>query len=328
MGGDSQIMARHAQLTFGFLTEDFSALDVSWDNSLLFSVELLRRGHRVVFMTWKSLRLDNGGATATFFESRYAGSGRPEEHFSDLGRRSLSELDLCLLRLDPPVDERYLAATYMLEYAGTRVLNDPATIRRYNEKISIFSYPQGIRTTCIVLSEEAALDAILSHARIKRWVAKPTNAFGGIGVESFESRQLDEAVRLMRKTSNDWKSPIVLQEFNERVSEGDKRIFLLEGRPIGWVNRIPKPGQFLANIHAGAITVPFDLSEGDLKICEHIAATFPSRELPLICIDVIGEHLSEINVTCPSGLIQINRAMKKSCELEIIDCLEARAREE
>ncbi len=312
--------------TIGFLTEDFSALDVSWDNSLLFGAEFRRRGHRVLFASWRTMCLANEGLTAIFHESAYVGSGDPLAQFTDPRPLDFRELDLCLLRMDPPVDSRYLVATHMLDRAGTLVLNDPVAIRSYNEKLAIFSYPGGISVSRVVMSEESAMDALRGAPDVRQWIAKPTNAFGGMGVVKFAADDPEQAKGLMRRSSEDWREPLMLQEFNERVREGDKRIFLLEGEPIGWVNRIPREGQYLANIHAGAVTVPFELSEADRAACRHVADTFPKDRLPLICIDIIGDHLSEINVTCPSGLIQINRAMDRRCELPIIDYFERRIR--
>lgn len=310
----------------GFITEDFEALEPSWDTSLLFSLEFARRGHRVFFAPERSLRLANEGVTARLFESRYDGTGRPKDAFVETGRRDLRALDLVLLRTDPPVDASYFATTYILERAGTVVLNDPAAIRRYNEKIGIFSFPDRILPTAVVFDEKEGLAFVAEHGEVRRWIAKPTNAFGGMGVAAFDAGDETAALAALAGASGGGKEPVMIQAYNEEIPRGDKRIFLLEGRPIGWVNRVPREGRFLANIHAGAETRPFDLSEADHSICEAVGRAYPAREIPLICIDVIGEKLSEVNVTCPSGMVQINRAMDKRCEVEVVDRLLERAR--
>lgn len=328
------------RLNVAFLTEDFSQLEPSWDNSLLFAAEFVRRGHRVVFAPEESLRLAGDGCTARWYENRFEGKGRPEDAFAPIGARNLREFDLVMLRIDPPVDAAYLAVTYMLDYAGTLVLNNPSAIRQWSEKIAIFSYDGGIVTTAVVLSVEEGLAFVREHPEIPRWIAKPTNAFGGFGVTAFPADN-DEAARTAIGKAGGAQAgmeaagpnrgraiePVMIQEFNARISEGDKRIFLVEGRPVGWVNRVPRQGEYLANIHAGAVTVPFELNEADLRACEHVARTYSAIDLPLICIDVVGDRLSEVNVTCPSGMIQINRAMNRRCEVDVVDCLERRARE-
>lgn len=320
------------RISVGILTEEFGSIEPSWDNSLLFAAEFVRRGHRVAFASERTLRLSSDGsakppvASARFFEGPYEGGGRPAETFVEIGPRGLAEFDLVLLRADPPVDASYLALTYLLDYAGTLVLNRPAAIRRHNEKIGIFSYPEGIVATAVVFSLEEGLAFVRSHSAVARWIAKPVNAFGGIGVSAFDPRDDAGARAAYAAAATAANEPVMLQAFNDRVAEGDKRIFLLEGRPIGWVNRVPKKGGYLANIHAGAITVPFDLSEADRAACDFVARSYSKDEIPLICIDVIGDRLSEVNVTCPSGMIQINRAMNRRCEVEVVDTLVERAR--
>lgn len=333
-------MDASGRLDVAFLTEDFSQLEPSWDNSLLFAAEFARRGHRVAFAPEESLRLSGDGCTARWFENRFAGEGRPEDAFSPLGARNLREFDLVMLRIDPPVDAAYLAVTYMLDYAGTLVLNKPSAIRQWNEKIAIFSYGGGIVATSVVLSIEEGLAFVSEHPGIPRWIAKPTNAFGGFGVSAFPAGDEAAARAAIGKAGGCAAGerpagaqpgraiePVMIQEYNARIPEGDKRIFLVEGRPVGWVNRVPRAGEYLANIHAGAITVPFALNDADRAACDHVARTYSADDLPLICIDVIGDCLSEVNVTCPSGMIQINRAMNRRCEVEVVDCLERRARE-
>ncbi len=310
--------------TIGLITEDFDTLDTTFDTSLLMAVEARRRGHRVLFCAERTLRLTPAGLVADFFESGYEGEGRPEDHFAPAGTMNFRDLDLALLRTDPPVDSRYLAVTFMLDHAGTLVLNAPAAIRRYNEKIAIFFHPDRILPTFVVLDETAALRTLREHPEITRWIAKPTNAFAGIGVAALDPRAPEAAAAALERTSSGWTEPVMLQQFNERVAEGDKRIFLLDGEPLGWVNRVPKAGHFLANIHAGAVTLPFALSESDRAIVGEVGRAYPADELPLLCIDVIGEKLSEVNVTCPSGLVQINRAMGLKLESRIIDSFERR----
>jgi glutathione synthase len=314
------------KLKIAFVTEEFSAIEPSWDNSILFAREFVRRGHDVRFAPKTTLRLSTDGVTARLFSNRFEADRDPRPDFVNAGGMNLRDFDLVMLRIDPPVDATYLAVTYMLDYAGTLVLNRPAAIRQYNEKIAIFSYPEGIVETAVVLSIEEGLAFVRSHPEIRRWIAKPTNAFGGLGVSAFIADDEPGARSAMAKAAGERREPIMLQRFNERIVDGDKRIFLVEGRPVGWVNRVPKKGDYLANIHAGAVTLPYELDDADRAACAHVARMYPADDLPLICIDVIGDRLSEVNVTCPSGMIQINRAMNRRCETEVVDCLERRAR--
>nr|WP_321512305.1 glutathione synthase [uncultured Hyphomonas sp.] len=221
------------------------------------------------------------------------------------------DVDVVLMRQDPPFDLSYITACHMLELiAGeTLVLNDPAGVRSSPEKILPLMFPELMPPTLISRDPEAIDDF---RARHKDIIVKPIYGHGGAGVFRLkeEDSNLDSLLELFFSNSRE---PVMVQAFLPAVSEGDKRIMLVDGKAVGALNRRPKSGQVRSNLVVGGTAEKSDLSDADKHICEAIGPELRKRGLVLTGIDVIGGRLTEINVTSPTGV----QAIKKLSGIDI-----------
>lgn len=221
------------------------------------------------------------------------------------------DIDVVLMRQDPPFDLSYITACHMLELiAGeTLVLNDPAGVRSSPEKILPLMFPELMPPTLISRDPEAIDDF---RARHKDIIVKPIYGHGGAGVFRLkeEDSNLDSLLELFFSNSRE---PVMVQAFLPAVSEGDKRIMLVDGKVVGALNRRPKSGQVRSNLVVGGTAEKSDLSDADKHICEAIGPELRKRGLVLTGIDVIGGRLTEINVTSPTGV----QAIKKLSGIDI-----------
>ncbi|MEO1966348.1 glutathione synthase [Hyphomonas sp.] len=215
------------------------------------------------------------------------------------------DVDVVLMRQDPPFDLSYITACHMLELitGETLVLNDPAGVRSSPEKILPLMFPELMPPTLISRDPEAIDDF---RARHKDIIVKPIYGHGGAGVFRLkeEDSNLDSLLELFFSKSRE---PVMVQAFLPAVSEGDKRIMLVDGKPVGALNRRPKSGQVRSNLVVGGTAEKSDLSDADKRICEAIGPELRKRGLVLTGIDVIGGRLTEINVTSPTGVQAIRK---------------------
>jgi glutathione synthase len=221
------------------------------------------------------------------------------------------DVDVVLMRQDPPFDLSYITACHMLELitGETLVLNDPAGVRSSPEKILPLMFPELMPPTLISRNPEAIDDF---RARHKDIIVKPIYGHGGAGVFRLkeEDSNLDSLLELFFSNSRE---PVMVQAFLPAVSEGDKRIMLVDGKAVGALNRRPKSGQVRSNLVVGGTAEKSDLSDADKHICEAIGPELRKRGLVLTGIDVIGGRLTEINVTSPTGV----QAIKKLSGIDI-----------
>ncbi|MAU68307.1 glutathione synthase [Hyphomonas sp.] len=221
------------------------------------------------------------------------------------------DVDVVLMRQDPPFDLSYITACHMLELitGETLVLNDPAGVRSSPEKILPLMFPELMPPTLISRDPEAIDDF---RARHKDIIVKPIYGHGGAGVFRLkeEDSNLDSLLELFFSNSRE---PVMVQAFLPAVSEGDKRIMLVDGKAVGALNRRPKSGQVRSNLVVGGTAEKSDLSDADKHICEAIGPELRKRGLVLTGIDVIGGRLTEINVTSPTGV----QAIKKLSGIDI-----------
>ncbi|WP_375208666.1 glutathione synthase [Hyphomonas jannaschiana] len=215
------------------------------------------------------------------------------------------DVDVVLMRQDPPFDLSYITACHMLELitGETLVLNDPAGVRSSPEKILPLMFPELMPPTLISRDPEAIDDF---RARHKDIIVKPIYGHGGAGVFRLkeEDSNLDSLLELFFSKSRE---PVMVQAFLPAVSEGDKRIMLVDGKAVGALNRRPKSGQVRSNLVVGGTAEKSDLSDADKRICEAIGPELRKRGLVLTGIDVIGGRLTEINVTSPTGVQAIRK---------------------
>jgi len=206
------------------------------------------------------------------------------------------------MRQEPPFNMHYITYTHILEHLpeNVRVINNPVSVRNAPEKLLVAFFKDLMPETLISLD----VDSVLKFQKIhKDIVLKPLYGKGGEGIIRLQENE--DIVGEVKNFIKDQDEPIMVQPFLPEVKYGDKRIIILDGEPVGCLNRIPAKGEFRSNLGVGGIPKLSELSESDIKICDAIKPTLKEMNLVFVGIDVIGKFLTEINVTCPTGVRQI-----------------------
>jgi glutathione synthase len=234
-------------------------------------------------------------------------------------------MDVVLMRQDPPFDMAYITATHLLEHIHpkTLVVNDPASVRNAPEKLFVTHFDNVMPPT-LITTDQGALRAF--RAEHKDIILKPLFGNGGSGV--FRVRPDDENfASLLEMFSQRNREPLIAQRYLPEVRKGDKRIILIDGKAAGVVNRVPAAGEARSNMHVGGKAVKDALTKRDQELCDIIGPELARLGLIFVGIDVIGDYLTEINVTSPTGLQQINRFDGVCLEAQIWDRIEVRYQE-
>ncbi len=232
----------------------------------------------------------------------------------------LGSMDVVLMRQDPPFDMAYITATHMLEHIqpGTLIVNDPAAVRNAPEKIMVTHFPDLMPPTLITWDTQAIRSFRTEYKDI---IVKPLFGNGGAGV--FRIKPDDENLAsLLEMHFARSREPLMVQRYEPAVRLGDKRIILVDGEPMGALNRVPALGEARSNMHVGGRPEKSPLSDRDLEICAAIGPTLREQGLIFVGIDVIGDYLTEINVTSPTGLQEIARFDGLHIEKAIWDRIE------
>ena len=212
------------------------------------------------------------------------------------------DIDFVLMRQEPPFNMNYITYTHLLEHLpkNTRVINNPISVRNAPEKLLVTFFEDLMPETLISLDADAILNFQKIHKDI---VLKPLYGKGGEGIIRLQNSK-DIFIKI-EKFIKDQEEPIMVQPFLPEVENGDKRIILLNGEPVGCLNRIPAKGEFRSNLGVGGIPQLSELTQSDMRICKAIKPILQEMNLVFVGIDVIGKYLTEINVTCPTGVRQI-----------------------
>lgn len=241
----------------------------------------------------------------------------------DMLESAAADFDVVLMRKDPPFDNEFLYSTYLLDLAekqGARVLNHPVSVRDWNEKLSIANFPQFAPEFLVTREQSLIREFLRSHGDI---VVKPLDGMGGSSV--FRLTQLDPNISVILETMTDFGSRTVMAQcYLPAIKDGDKRIIVINGEPIPYsLARIPMAGETRGNLAAGGTGVAQPLSARDIEIATTVGKVLKEKGLFLVGLDVIGEHLTEINVTSPTGMVEI--AAQTSCDPAVVfvDALEA-----
>src|SRR6185312_8600263 len=299
-----------------------STIDIDGDSTFVLGLEAEKRGYEVWHYTPPELM---------FRDRRVMARAQPMKlrrekgnHFT-LGASEvvdLSTFDVILLRQDPPFDMSYITTTHLLEHIHpkTLVVNDPASVRNAPEKLYVTHFDNVMPPTLITADARALREFRDEHQDI---ILKPLFGAGGSGV--FRLRPGDENfASLLEMFSQRSREPVIAQRYLPEVRLGDKRIILIDGKAVGAINRVPAEGEARSNMHVGGKAVKAEITKRDREICEIIGPELARLGLICVGIDVIGDWLTEINVTSPTGLQQINRFDGVCLEAEIWDRIEAR----
>ena len=279
--------------------DPIEGINIEGDTTFLMMERAQERGHSLFVYTPDRLALEEGRVYARGRDARVQ---RVKGAHAELGpwmRRDLSEFDVVLLRQDPPFDMAYITSTHFLEviHPKTLVVNNPAEVRNAPEKLFVTSFPGVQPPTLITSDKEAIYDFRARHGDI---VLKPLYGGGGSGVARLlaDDPNLDAMLDLHTMIGRE---PVIAQKYIPAVSKGDKRILLVDGEPVGAINRVPKAGQVRSNLAVGGRAEPVDLTARDRELCGIIGPELKRRGLMFVGIDVIGDYLTEINVTSPTG---------------------------
>jgi glutathione synthase len=302
--------------------DPINAIDIEADSTFVLALEAQGRGHRLHHYLPQHLSLKAGRVIAEMrpLEVRnvagdHATLGAPEVI-------DLTAMDVVLMRQDPPFDMSYITATHLLEHVHpeTLVINDPVHVRNAPEKLFVTHFDGLMPPTLITSHRDEILEFRATHGDI---ILKPLFGNGGVGV--FHITPEDENLNaLLEMFTTLYREPIIAQAYLPEVRAGDKRIILVEGEPVGAVSRVPPEGEARANLHVGATAEKATLTAREKEICAVIGPALRERGLLFTGIDVIGDYLTEINVTSPTGIQEINRLDGAKLEAKVWDAIEAR----
>jgi glutathione synthase len=309
----------------GFLMDPIETVIVGHDTTFAFMVECQRRKHEVFTFEQKDLSYRDGGPVARM--RRVSVQKVKGAHFQVLAdeRLPLSKLDAVFLRKDPPVDVEYLHATQLVELArGPFLLNDPQGLRDANEKLYALQFP-GLCPRTVVSRDKQEILVFLEDVG-GEMILKPVDGFGGLGILHVKKgdRNLNSMVEIATAGG---RTATVAQEYLPASREGDKRIVLLDGEPLGALLRIPQDGDVRGNLAAGARSKKTTITDRDREICRRLAPDLRRRGLWFVGLDIIGTHLTEVNVTSPTGIEEIDALDGVSVEAAVIDFVERKAGE-
>jgi glutathione synthase len=303
--------------------DPIETVDIKGDSTFALALEAQRRGHALLEYGPKDLSLRGNRVTARAKPLRVKDEA---DNFFEHGAPSvvdLSTVDVVLMRQDPPFDMSYITATHVLEHVHpkTLVVNDPASVRNAPEKIFVTQYPDLMPPT-LISSDRAEIAAF--RAEHKDLIIKPLYGNGGAGI--FHLRPDDENLNsLLEFFEVYFPEPPIIQKYLPEVRQGDKRIILIDGKPAGAINRVPAEGESRSNMHVGGTPLQSTLTAREIEICEAIGPELSARGLIFVGIDVIGHYLTEINVTSPTGIREIDTFDGANLSGQIWDVIEAKA---
>ncbi|MFN3606383.1 MAG: glutathione synthase [Cypionkella sp.] len=285
--------------------DPIGAVNINADSTFRIALEAQARGHSLFFYTADKL---------AFVEGRVMARGFPITMRREVGNHvsygpetevDLSDFDVVWLRQDPPFDMGYITTTHILDmiHPKTLVVNDPFWVRNYPEKLLVLRFPDLIPPTAIARDLETIRAFKARHGDI---ILKPLYGNGGAGVFRLDEqdRNLASLHEMFTAISRE---PLIVQKFIPAVSKGDKRVILVDGQPVGAINRVPQAGETRSNMHAGGRPEKVGLTTRDLEICAAIGPVLRDHGQIFVGIDVIGDYLTEINVTSPTGIQELER---------------------
>lgn len=301
--------------------DPMESIDIAGDSSFALALEAQERGHKLFHYEPKNLSLSQLKPVAKLRSLTV--QNITGNHFY-LGEQRVADLktdiDVILMRQDPPFDMSYITATHILEHVhpNTLVINNPTNVRNTPEKLFVTHFENVMPPTLITSDEEEIFGF---RKEFKDIIVKPLFGNGGAGV--FHIKPDDENLSsLIELHKTFYREPLMIQEYVPAVRQGDKRIILIDGKPVGAVNRVPAKGEARSNMHVGGKPMKCELTGRDREICEIIGPSLKEKGLLFVGIDVIGNYLTEINVTSPTGIQELSRFEDTNIASLIWDAIE------
>ncbi|MCE2595877.1 glutathione synthase [Motilimonas cestriensis] len=311
-------------IKLGIVMDPITDIKIHKDSSFAMLLEAQQRGYQLYYLEMSDLYLDNGRAFATTKQLKVQ---RDPQNWFELAEQetiALSDLDVILMRKDPPFDTEYIYATYMLERAedeGCLIVNKPQSLRDANEKLFTSWFSEFTPET-LVSSDAAKIRAF--YAKHQDIILKPLDGMGGASIFRVKPNDPNLAV-IIETLTNHGQNYCMAQGFISQISDGDKRILLIDGEPVPYcLARIPAKGETRGNLAAGGRGEARPLTESDWKIARAIGPKLKDKGLIFVGLDVIGDKLTEINVTSPTCIQEIEGAFDVSITGMLMDAIEAR----
>ena len=305
-----------------FQMDPIGAVDINADSSFRLAEEAQKRGHSLFFYTPDHLAYQEGRITARGHDLVVQ---RVQGDHATLGSErevDLGDFDVVWLRQDPPFDMHYITSTHLLDRLAetTLVVNNPFWVRNYPEKLLVLDFPDLTPPTTIARDLSTIKAFKDKHGDI---ILKPLYGNGGAGVFRLDGndRNLTSLHELFTGFSRE---PLIVQKFLPAVSKGDKRVILVDGEAVGAINRVPAAGETRSNMHVGGRPEKIGLTERDIEICKAIGPLLKEKGQIFVGIDVIGDYLTEINVTSPTGIQELERFDSVNIAGKIWEAIEAK----
>ena len=304
--------------------DPLESINIKSDSTYVLALEAQKRGYGLFHYLPENLIYENGRVSALGNVFKLFSNKKIFFKKSKTQKIFLDDYDVVLVRQDPPFNMSYITATYLLEMVSdkTLILNDPKSIRDNPEKLSMFNFKNIIPPTLISKNIEQCFNF---QKKYKKTIIKPLYGNGGEGISKLEGTNTLLKRKILKLISR-YKQPIVIQKYLKEIKEGDRRIILIDGEYVGSVARIPKKGSVTANFHTGGSAKKVGLVRRDKKICSILKPFLKKNKLFFTGIDVIGNYLTEINVTSPTGIQEINKLNRVKLEEFFWDRVEKKLR--
>ncbi len=309
-------------LKVAFQMDHVSKIDIRGDTTFALMLEAQARGHAIHHYTPERLSMRNGRVEAGIEAVKVADVPGAHAELGDPVHTDLSTMDVVMLRQDPPFDMAYITTTHLLERLTpeTLVVNDPEHVRNAPEKLFVTEFGDLMPETLITRDPEVIRGFRAEYGDI---IVKPLYGNGGAAV--FRVREDDENLSaLLELFAINFREPYVVQRYLPAVRQGDRRIILVDGEAVGGINRIPMPGDARSNMHVGGRAEAYQLNDRDREICARIGPELKARGFILVGIDIIGDVMTEINVTSPTGIRELSRYDGINVAGMVWDAIEAR----
>ena len=309
-------------MKIAFQMDPIMGVDINADSSFRLAEEAQKRGHSLFYYSPDQLAYEEGRITARGHDMTVQRVAGEPAVLGALRSVDLAEFDVIWLRQDPPFDMHYITSTHLLDRLKDDVLvvNDPFWVRNYPEKLLVLDFPELTPPTAIARDLDVIKAFKEKHGDV---ILKPLYGNGGAGVFKLDAndRNLTSLHELFTGFSRE---PLIVQKFLPDVSNGDKRVILVDGEAVGAINRVPAAGETRSNMHVGGRPEKIGLTDRDLEICAAIGPLLREKGQIFVGIDVIGDYLTEINVTSPTGIQELERFDQVNIAEKVWEAIEAK----
>ncbi|MCA1776225.1 MAG: glutathione synthase [Loktanella sp.] len=309
-------------LNVAFQMDPIGAVNINADSTFRLAEAAQQRGHDLFVYTPDMLSYREGRVMAKGHSLKVQRVQGDHAHLGDRREIDLADMDVVWLRQDPPFDMSYITSTHLLDmvHPDTLVVNDPFWVRNYPEKLLVLEFQDLTPPTMIARDLESLRDFRAEHGDV---ILKPLYGNGGAGVFKLHGGDSNLA-SLHEMFSGINREPLIMQKFLPAVTKGDKRVILVDGEPVGAINRVPAEGETRSNMHVGGRPEKVALTDRDREICDRIGPLLREKGQVFVGIDVIGDWLTEINVTSPTGIQELERFDGVDVAGRIWDVIEAK----